>query len=427
VRGLAVSVVAALFCAACMGGDDGDGAPASGPPGIAFVAKPDGYVYTVRADGRGLRRLSGEKDWGAEKIAWSPDGSRIAVASAKVPSSERYSSSLVVLDADGASPRRLALLRPDQVDVRWKGNETIQVLEHRPSRTTIVRLGSEIWVMNANGSAKRRLGEAPLTHTGPDWSPDGRSLAYQADADDDCLDELYVIAASGGHPRKLLETDYIHDIAWQPGRRKARVVGTPPPSPGRRKPVRTFSYELTQGSVRLADVRLLRRFPSDEERPRLADLSPDGSLLALFDRGELSLLDLKTNRMEAVARPRSPAYEPSALFSPDGRRLLYRDGNRLVAHDLESGREALVGRTRSDAFTWLRDGRVVFFDRGRIKMTRPGEEPHALTGIPRVDRFAIAPDGRRLVYDRRCETFLLDRRTGRRRRLSGHLFVSHLA
>ena len=188
---------------------------------------------------------------------------------------------------------------------------------------------------------------------------------------------------------------------------------------------RTYSRELATGHARLVDVRLLRRFASDVDRPFLLDLSPDGSLVSVSWRGELGLLDLRSNTVRPI-EPSRPAggYDAHALFSPDGRRLLYRHWAALLLLDVTSGRTSELARTASwGDFAWLADGRIAFSDDGRLKLVRPGGRPHLVAGIPRMSRWAISSTGRRILYDRRCETFLFDRVTGRTRRLSKHMFV----
>jgi dipeptidyl aminopeptidase/acylaminoacyl peptidase len=484
------------------------------PPGsrIAFVAGGDGFIFTVRRDGRGLRRLTRGKAWGAQRLEWSPDGAQLAVVSAKVPPG--HAGAVLLMSSDGKQRRRLALLPRSESELRWTKPDVIQVLDHdwpgkivselptaggrlrtigrepqgalsrdgtrraivkgefaatdsqihvtradggrsvnvsrsrsvgpspvretspvwSPDGSRIAFLfdrgrGPEIRVMRADGSNEKRLAPAPHIHTSPDWSPDGRFLAYQADVDDDGLDEIYVVDAAGGRPHRLVEVDYVEDLKWQRG--GAELPSTPPgrlPAAAPRTPVRTFTYALAEGSGRLADVRLLSMFRSDQERPTLVDLSPDGSLVALFNREGLALLDLRTNRLRPFATPRTPRAEPYAFFSPDGRQLLYRAWDRLLVRDVVTRHLTWVGRSASGDFSWLQDGRIVFLDdRGRLQVVRPGAAPRPLAGVPRMERFAITSEGRRLLYDRRCETYLLDRRSGRRKRLSGHLFVPRRA
>jgi Tol biopolymer transport system component len=96
---------------------------------IAFVRSGD--VYTVSADGLGIKRLTFTATAGAAGVeatpVWSPGGRRIAYAS-------RHAGS-------------------------W-----------------------DIWVMNADGSAKHRITfAAGSNETDPTWSPDGRWIAFSSD------------------------------------------------------------------------------------------------------------------------------------------------------------------------------------------------------------------------------------------------------
>ena len=104
---------------------------------ITDISGPDGNydIYLVRSDGTGLKRLTAGPG-NEEHAYWSPDGTRIVYGA-----SEPFSSG--------------------------------------------------IWVMNADGSGKRRLGEG----MSPSWSPDGKQILY------DALPDISVMNADGsGRP-----------------------------------------------------------------------------------------------------------------------------------------------------------------------------------------------------------------------------------
>jgi Tol biopolymer transport system component len=504
-RGLAALALISVLASAC--GNDDTRTVAR----LLFVAEPDGYVFTIGADGRGLRQLTRSDDWGGESGSWSPDSSQIAVVTWKVP--ETKQAALVVMSPDGKRRRRLAYLPSQYTTLRWISTEQIearsyvayrrvevsridvegggrrvvhvergspgvpspdgkqlaferknshgdtQIFVSRPDRSQAVNvsrsrsagpspltessaawspdgsmlaftldrgLGAdtrEIRVMQADGSLERTVAAAPHWKTGPVWSADGRFLAYVADADDDGLDELYVAPLAGGPPRRLVERDYIRNVAWEPLGEPKTAAPTPAQSPVKTRRVQTYRRELAPGNARLDDVRLLLSFASDEDRPELVDLSPDGSLVALFRRGSLEVLDLRTNRVRFVAPARGTGAERQARFSPDGNRLLYRRWAKLMLLDLRTGRTSRVATAGWGSFAWLADGRIAFDDRGRLQIVRPGQAASKIEGAPRVHRWALSSSGRRLLYDRRCETFLLDRISGETRRLSGHMFV----
>lgn len=102
------------------------------------------------------------------------------------------------MNADGTGVRRLT---------RGPGIDYIPVWS--PNGRKIAFLGGsfgarEVWVMNADGSGKRKL---TRREAGPDipvsWSPDSRTIAYSSWRDGNW--EIYEVNADGSHLRNVTQ------------------------------------------------------------------------------------------------------------------------------------------------------------------------------------------------------------------------------
>jgi TolB protein len=255
--------------------------PAASLAGRIAFSDETNDVWTVDADGTGLRRLTTDPAHDFDP-SWSPDGRRIAFRSDRDGNNEIY-----VMDADGShqtnltktpdedewgpawSPdgtgiafnssrgthhtaMRLYLMKTDGSDVTPLGDVYAEYPAWSPDGTKIAFMSQEpgaagnnpnynIYLMNADGSGVRRLTETQGEDGWPSWSPDGQHIAF-ASARDDCsvsdqpdckrsgdigpVFELWIMDADGGNQRRLSDA-FAQFCAWSPDGRAVLATGGP--------------------------------------------------------------------------------------------------------------------------------------------------------------------------------------------------------
>lgn len=154
-------------------------------------------IWVTNADGTDLRALT-PPGVAAAQPSWSPDGAQVAFA--------RRSGGrprIQVVGADGTGLRGLVRSRRPQSDPAWSVTGQIAYVQRTAH-------GSAIFVVDAGGGRARRLTPVRGRAAAPDWSPDGRRLAYVAG------DALVVMDAGGRHARRIARLRGLADPAWSP-------------------------------------------------------------------------------------------------------------------------------------------------------------------------------------------------------------------
>ena len=181
--------------------------PAWSPDGrrIAFVSRRDGraHIYVMRANGTGPRRLTRSAPDDSSPT-WSSDGSRIAFSRV---------GELFAVSSRGGPARRIGEgVGGEALDPDWSPDGKLIAYDYRPPGYSI----REIWVVGADGKRPRRVTRLREVSTRPTWSPDGRRIAFQSDAQGGHV-EIYSIGLNGKGLRRVTRSAIdTFDPAWSP-------------------------------------------------------------------------------------------------------------------------------------------------------------------------------------------------------------------
>jgi TolB protein len=161
-------------------------------------------IYIADYDGANQRRITVNRALNIFPV-WSADGRAIAYTSYRRGFPDVFVS--YIYQGTFAQPARgtdrlhnwLASWSPDGTRIAFTSNRDGN---------------AEIYVMNADGSALRRLTNHPAVDSTPTWSPAGNELAFTSDRSG--TPQIYVMSADGGAPRRITAESYADRPTWAP-------------------------------------------------------------------------------------------------------------------------------------------------------------------------------------------------------------------
>lgn len=217
-------------------------------------------IYLMDGDGTNPRRLT-ENHYFDCFPTLSPDGSRIVFDSNRLRTAGEpfNTSNLFLMNVDGSEQTPLvrgssATWSPDGKRIAFHASASgtgQPIIMQRPGAATT---DSDIFVLNVDEFLKKGTRPKNITNNpaavddDPDWSPDGRKVAFTShavtdDPDDHPTAEIYITDADGkGKPKRLTNnTEEERAPAWSPdGKRILFMCRKGPPAEGRVIP----SFEL---------------------------------------------------------------------------------------------------------------------------------------------------------------------------------------
>lgn len=247
-----------------------------------------------------------------------------------------------------------------------------------------------LYVASANGESPRPL--ASCDYCGDalggriSWSPDGRWIAFSSGTAPGRSHQqsIWVVAASGGKPRRLCAACNGFDPAWSPDGRLIIFGSTPPDEPG---PPWGSLYTVRPDGTGLTMIVKSGAAPewAPDGQRIVFNTAPDSIAVANADGSDLHYV-LLTGPLEIGG--------PGPSWSPDGHKLVYVEtpgvhphfhGEVWTMNADGSGRERLYrsGCCILGGPTWSPDGRMIAFsDDGTFVINADGTGLRRLSPIP---------------------------------------------
>jgi Tol biopolymer transport system component len=233
---------------------------------------------------------------------------------------------IYTVNADGSALRRVTMSKAREFDPTWSPDGRAIAYRHQMGDDTT----TEIFVMNADGSHRQNLTRNKgVADWGPDWSPDGKWIAWNTDSDTGLGFDLGLIHPDGTGRRAVKPGEFVEYPAWSPNGRRIAFMG--------QVAEEGSQYDIFVMNADGTHVRRLTKSPGDDGWPAW---SPDGRQIVFSSvRDDCAY----SNAKDCLSTGDVGAWHTLYLMNPDG-----TDQRRL-------------SRTFGQFAEWSPDGRYILF------------------------------------------------------------------
>ncbi|HVF91457.1 MAG TPA: S9 family peptidase [Blastocatellia bacterium] len=315
----------------------------------------DSDVWLVATAGGDAVRLTTSKK-NDSSPRWSPDGKRLAFLSAREEKPQIF-----LISPFGGEAERLTESKSGVQAFQWSpdGRRIAYVAQQEPTPEEEKRQKekddaivvdknfkfSRVWVIDLQTKKATELVKSDYVVSDPQWSPDGRQIAYTAvptpKADDGSLSDIYILDVDSGKQRKLADNDGPDSSArWSPdGRRIAYLT-------------RDMKGGLL-GQLRLAVIaseggaaRLLSE--SFQYQPGSISWSPDGRFINFNSsvRTTSQMFSVPASGGEARQLSKIAGVLSAPTFSRDGSRVAFTKADLNTPADVYVSKSSDIAAVR---------------------------------------------------------------------------------
>jgi TolB protein len=293
----------------------------AGPPepGVGNGGDPV-ELAVMSIDGTNVKALT--KALGISDLAWSPDGARIAfsryVGIGGPPG--KVNLEIYAANADGSGQVRLTRsAEPNDSNPAWSPDGTRIAF----TRGDLAGEGSDVYVMDADGTNVQRLTDHPATDARPAWSSDGTRILFASRRESE-VEELFVMNSDGSDVTPLDETGI--PVVFAADRGKPCLVRG-----------ECGNYDIYAANLDGEGVRSLTNDRSQDSEPVL---SPDGSRIVFSSDFDIYIMTAAgTDRTNLT---KSEAIDSEPTWAADGRIIFSSDGDILVMNADGTGQTHLT-------------------------------------------------------------------------------------
>ena len=261
---------------------------------------------------------------------------------------------------------------------------------------------TQIWIANADGSEPLQMTFAEKSSDNPQWSPDGRLIAFTSSRSG--KSNLYVMRLIGGEAEKITDVkSAVSGFAWSPdGRQLAFLMRDPQTDEEEKEAKGKDDSRWIDENVKMNRLYVMNLAPDAngkrEPRKLTADYnvdpdfkwSPDGQTI-VFSRTKTPKVDYwPTADLLAISvsggEPRplatTTAAESNPTYSPDGKSIAFLVSDdpprwagyrRIALIPAGGGPVKLLSETfdaQPNVIDWSADGKLIYFSETRGTFTR---------------------------------------------------------